>query len=73
MHMRHPWIEKAVKTFDQADDFDLEFIGASDGTLNRSIEGWRISASREDSNSFHQYVGDLRGAVSVPSRAEVVL
>ena len=39
MNVRHARIEQAVESLDQADDFDLELVGARDRAVNGGVQG----------------------------------
>jgi hypothetical protein len=54
MHVRHARIEQAVETFDEADDLDLELVGARDHAVDRGVERGRVAAGGEDSDAFHK-------------------
>src|ERR1700727_1272041 len=54
MNMWHARIEEAVETLDEADDFDLELVGARHRALNRRVERGRVAAGSEDSDAFHR-------------------
>ncbi len=53
MNMRHARVEQAVEPLDQADDFDLELVGADHGAMNGGVQSRRIAAGGQDADAFH--------------------
>jgi hypothetical protein len=56
MDVRHPRIEKTIKAFDQAEDFDPELVGTNYGAMNRRVQRRCVSTRGQDSNSFHEVI-----------------
>ena len=54
MDVRHARVEQAVEALDQADDFDLELVGARDRAVNGGVERGRVAAGGEDADAFHR-------------------
>jgi hypothetical protein len=46
-------IEEAVEALDEADDFDLELVGAFDGAVDGGVEGRRVAAGGQDPDALH--------------------
>ena len=53
MDMRHARVEQAVEALDEADDFDLELVGAHDRAVNGGVERGRVAAGGQDADAFH--------------------
>jgi hypothetical protein len=47
-------VEEAVEALDEADDFDLELVGALDGAVDGGVEGGRVAAGRQDPDALHE-------------------
>ena len=54
MDVRHARIEQAVEPLDEAEDFDLELVGARDRAMNRGVERGRVAAGGENADAFHK-------------------
>ncbi len=55
MDVRDARIEQAVETLDQADDFDLELVGAHDRAVDGGVERGSVAAGRENADAFHRW------------------
>ncbi len=53
MDVRHARIEEAIEALDQADDLDLQLIGAHDRAVDGRVERGRIAARRQNADAFH--------------------
>ena len=56
VNVRDARIEEAVEAFDEAEDLDLELVGAHDGAVDGGVERGRVAARGEDADAFHDWL-----------------
>ena len=50
MNVRHARVEQAVEALDEAEDLDLELVGAHDRAVDGGVERGRVAAGGEDAD-----------------------
>jgi hypothetical protein len=54
MNVRHARVEQAVEPLDEADNFDLELVGAHHRAVNGGVQRGGVAAGGQDANAFHK-------------------
>ena len=54
VQVRHPRVEEAVETLDQAVDLDAQLIGADHGAVDRRVQRRRVTAGGQNADAFHE-------------------